>query len=49
MNHREDLILKRDLLEKEAECVDEKGTQITNKPNKPAITCVLQNCLRKLV
>lgn len=49
MNHRQDLILKRDLLEKEAECIDEQGTQITNQPNKPTITFVLQNCLRKLL
>lgn len=49
MNHRQDLILKRDLLDKEAECIDKQGTQIANQPNKPAITCVLQNCLRKLV
>lgn len=35
MNHRQDLILKRDLLEKEAECIDEQGTQIT-KPIKQA-------------
>lgn len=49
MNHRQDLILKRDLLEKEAECIDKQETQITNQPNKPTITCVLQNRLRKLL
>lgn len=35
MNHRQELILKRDLLEKKAGCIEKEGTQMEKKkPNQ---------------